>query len=87
MASIIKTIDATLSVRRKVLTSGNISYYRIDEKNSVTDILDSAGKVKATIEYDEYGVTSNPEVVSTGGNIFAYTGHVETIVRLQRQTI
>jgi len=59
-----------------VEASGNISYYRTNEKNSVTDILDTAGKIKATIEYDEYGVIENPEVVSTGGNIFAYTGHV-----------
>ena len=56
--------------------TGYISYYRTDEKHSVTDILDKAGKVKATIAYDEYGVIENPEVVSTGGNIFAYTGHV-----------
>ncbi|SHM87859.1 RHS repeat-associated core domain-containing protein [Anaerosporobacter mobilis DSM 15930] len=59
-----------------VETFGNISYYRNDEKSSVTDILDMAGKVKATITYDEYGVIANPEVVSIGGNIFAYTGHV-----------
>ena len=64
--------DEVISVE----TSGNISYYRNDEKHSVTDILDTTGKVKATIEYDEYGVIANPEVVSTGGNIFAYTGHV-----------
>ena len=64
--------DEVISVE----TSGNISYYRTDEKNSVTDSLDTTGKVKATIEYDEYGVIANPEVVSTGGNIFAYTGHV-----------
>ena len=64
--------DEVISVE----TSGNISYYRNDEKHSVTDILDTTGKVKATIEYDEYGVIVNPEVVSTGGNIFAYTGHV-----------
>ena len=70
--SIFTFSDEVISVE----TSGNISYYRTDEKNSVTDILDTTGKVKATIEYDEYGVTSNPEVVSTGGNIFAYTGHV-----------
>ena len=70
--SIFTFSDEVISVE----TSGNISYYRTDEKNSVTDILDTAGKVKATIEYDEYGVIANPEVVSTGGNIFAYTGHV-----------
>ena len=64
--------DEVISVE----TSGNISYYRNDEKHSVTDILDTAGKVKMTIGYDEYGVIANPEVVSTGGNIFAYTGHV-----------
>ena len=56
--------------------SGNTNYYRTDEKHSVTDILDTAGKIKATIEYNEYGVIANPEVVSIGGNIFAYTGHV-----------
>ena len=70
--SIFTFSDEVISVE----TSGNISYYRTDEKHSVTDILDTAGKVKATIEYDEYGVIVNPEVVSTGGNIFAYTGHV-----------
>ena len=70
--SIFTFSDEVISVE----TSGNISYYRTDEKNSVTDILDTTGKVKATIEYDEYGVIANPEVVSTGGNIFAYTGHV-----------
>ncbi len=70
--SIFTFSDEVISVE----TSGNISYYRNDEKHSVTDILDTTGKVKATIEYDEYGVIVNPEVVSTGGNIFAYTGHV-----------
>ena len=70
--SIFTFSDEVISVE----TSGNISYYRTDEKNSVTDILDTAGKVKATIEYDEYGVIANPEGVNTGGNIFAYTGHV-----------
>jgi RHS repeat-associated protein len=64
--------DEVISVE----TSGNISYYRTDEKHSVTDIIDETGKVQATIEYDEYGVIKKPEVVSTSGNIFAYTGHV-----------
>ena len=64
--------DEVISVE----TSGNISYYKTDEKHSVTDILDESGKTKATIEYEEYGVITNPEVVSTSGNIFAYTGHV-----------
>ena len=49
-----------------VETCGKIRYYRTDEKHSVTNILDTTGKVKATIEYDEYGVIANPEVVSTG---------------------
>lgn len=70
--SIFTFSDEVISVE----TSGNISYYRNDEKHSVTDILDTTGKVKATIEYDEYGVIANPEVVSTGGNILAYTEHV-----------
>ncbi|SHM88022.1 RHS repeat-associated core domain-containing protein [Anaerosporobacter mobilis DSM 15930] len=70
--SIFTFSDEVISVE----TSGNISYYRNDEKHSVADILDTAGKVKDTIEHDEYGVIANPEVVSTGGNIFAYTGHV-----------
>ena len=64
--------DEVISVE----TSGSISYYKTDEKHSVTDILDESGKTKATIEHDEYGVIANPEVVSTSGNIFAYTGHV-----------
>ncbi len=55
---------------------GNISYYKTDEKYSVTDILDATGRVQAAIEYDEYGGIENPEVVSIGGNVFAYTGHV-----------
>ena len=59
-----------------VETDGKISYYRNDEKNSVTEILDETGKVQASIQYDEYGVILNPEVVGTNGNIFAYTGHV-----------
>ena len=64
-----------------VETDGKISYYRNDEKNSVTEILDETGKVQATIQYDEYGVILNPEVVKTNGNIFSenlfsYTGHV-----------
>ncbi len=64
-----------------VETDGKISYYRNDEKNSVTEILDGAGKVQASIQYDEYGVMLNPEAVGTNGNIFSenlfsYTGHV-----------
>ena len=64
-----------------VETDGKISYYRNDEKNSVTEILDEIGKVQASIQYDEYGVILNPEVVGTNGNIlsenlFSYTGHV-----------
>ena len=64
-----------------VETDGKISYYRNDEKNSVTEILDETGKVQASIQYDEYGVILNPEVVGTDGNIFSenlfsYTGHV-----------
>jgi RHS repeat-associated protein len=70
--SVFTFTDEVISVE----TSGNISYYKTDEKHSVTDILDESGKTKATIEYDEYGVIANPEVVSTSGNIFAYTGHV-----------
>jgi RHS repeat-associated protein len=70
--SIFTFADEVISVE----TSGNISYYRTDEKHSVTDILDEVGKEQVTIEYDEYGVIKNPEVVSTSGNIFAYTGHV-----------
>jgi len=46
--SIFTFSDEVISVE----TSGNISYYRTDEKNSVTDILDTDGKVKATIEYE-----------------------------------
>ncbi|WP_310605497.1 cellulose binding domain-containing protein [Anaerosporobacter sp.] len=64
--------DEVISVE----TSGEISYYKTDEKHSVTDILDGTGKVRTTIEYDEYGTIANSEVISTGGNIFAYTGHV-----------
>ena len=70
--SIFTFADEVISVE----TYGNISYYRTDEKHSVTDILDEVGKEQVTIEYDEYGVIKNPEVVSTSGNIFAYTGHV-----------
>ncbi|WP_167956189.1 RHS repeat-associated core domain-containing protein [Anaerosporobacter faecicola] len=71
-ASIFTFSDEVIGVE----TSGNISCYRTDEKHSVTNILDETGKTKATIKYDEYGVIANPEAVSTGGNIFAYTGHV-----------
>ena len=67
--SIFTFCDEVISVE----ISGNISYYKTDEKHSVTNILETTGKVKATIEYD---VIANPEVVSTGGNIYAYTGHV-----------
>ena len=51
-----------------VETDGKISYYRNDEKISVTEILDETGKVQASIQYDEYGVMLNPEVVVTNRN-------------------
>ena len=54
--SIFTFSDEVISVE----TTGNISYYRNDEKHSVTDILDTAGKVKYTIEYDGYSVIANP---------------------------
>lgn len=71
-SSVFTLSDEVISVE----TDGDISYYINDEKHNVINILDVAGKEKATIEYDEYGVIINPNVVSTGGNIFAYTGHV-----------
>ncbi|SET55925.1 cellulose binding domain-containing protein [[Clostridium] polysaccharolyticum] len=54
---------------------GKISYYRTDEKHSVTEILSSTGKSGATIAYDEYGNPEYPEAVNTSGNLFGYTGH------------
>ncbi|SHM87797.1 hypothetical protein SAMN02746066_03706 [Anaerosporobacter mobilis DSM 15930] len=70
--------EKSISGKTSIFTfaTGYISYLRNDEEHSVTNILDKAGKVKATIAYDEYGVIENPEVVGTSGNIFAYTGHV-----------
>ena len=44
-----------------VETAGIISYYINDEINSVTDILDAAGKLQASIAYDEFGIISNPD--------------------------
>jgi RHS repeat-associated protein len=59
-----------------VETAEIINYYVNNEINSVTDILDDSGKVQNTINYNEFGVIENPEVVNTNGNIFGYTGHV-----------
>ena len=59
-----------------VETSGRISYYRTDEKQSITEILSTTGKTESIITYDEYGKIENPEEAGKSGNIFAYTGHV-----------
>ncbi|BCN29431.1 cellulose binding domain-containing protein [Anaeromicropila herbilytica] len=59
-----------------VETGKGISYYRIDEKNSVEEIQNNSGTVKAEIGYDEFGNVENPDDIGTNGNIFSYTGHV-----------
>ncbi|BCN29436.1 RHS repeat-associated core domain-containing protein [Anaeromicropila herbilytica] len=53
-----------------------ISYYRIDEKNSVEEIQNNSGVMKAEISCDEFGNVENPDDIGTNGNIFGYTGHV-----------
>ncbi|WP_440190709.1 RHS repeat-associated core domain-containing protein [Anaerocolumna jejuensis] len=85
---IVGAIDTTKEgkTKRSYFTYGNglvsadndgiIGYYRIDEKNTVTDILDKVGNVKDSLNYDEFGVLENTEGLYSSENIFAYTGPV-----------
>jgi RHS repeat-associated protein len=57
-----------------------MGYYRTDEKNTVTDILDKTGAVKASLSNDEFGKLLSKDGVDKVNTvqvaIFAFTGHV-----------
>ncbi|MGN6711392.1 cellulose binding domain-containing protein [Anaerocolumna jejuensis] len=59
---------------------GIMGYYWTDEKNTVTDILDKTGAVKASLSNDEFGKLLSKDGVDKGNTvqvaIFAFTGHV-----------
>lgn len=48
--------------------SGIIGYYRIDEKGTVTDILDKSGNVKTTLDYEEFGILKSADKLNEYGN-------------------